>query len=254
MTVKLVSLCVIGLSLLTACSSGGLKKPSKAEKSQDLSQIKIQLAIEYMNVQDYRSAIEAIEQSLASNNRNLNAWMTRAEIYHYLKMTDKAEESYQRALSINPSSAEVNNNYGWYLCNTVGRISDAIPRFDIALKDPTYPTPFVAYYNKGICTARLGQYAQGEALLKQSIAANPGFIVANKELARLKMNEGQVSAADGFFRIYQSQVQQLSADDLLLGWQISQRLGQTQAAAEYEMQLRANFPYSDELNKITTGH
>jgi len=46
----------------------------------------------------------------------------------------------------------------------------------------------------------------------------------------------------------------MSADDLLLGWQISQRMGQMQEAAEYEMQLRANFPYSDELKQMTTGH
>ena len=122
------------------------------------------------------------------------------------------------------------------------------------MSDATYPSPFVAYYNKGICTARLGQYAQGEALLKQSIAANPQFVPANKELARLKMNEGQASSADSYFRIYQSQVNQMSADDLLLGWQISQRMGQMQEAAEYEMQLRANFPYSDELKQMTTGH
>ncbi|UOO88239.1 type IV pilus biogenesis/stability protein PilW [Vitreoscilla massiliensis] len=254
MKVKIVSILTMGVLLLSACSSDKLKEPTRAEKAESLSRIKTQLAIEYMNAQDYRAAIEAIEQALATDGRNLNAWLTRAEIYHYLKMTNKAEESYQRALSINPQSAEVNNNYGWYLCNSLGRVSESLGRFDIALSDPTYPSPFVAYYNKGICTARLGQYSQGEALLKQAIAANPQFVAANKELARLKMNEGQASSADSYFRIYQSQVNQLSADDLLLGWQISQRMGQMQAAAEYEMQLRANFPYSEELKQMTTGH
>ena len=254
MKVKIASILAVSVLLLSACSSDKLKKPTKSEKAEDMSRIKTQLAIEYMNVQDYRAAIEAIEQALAFDSKNLNAWLTRAEVYHYLKMTNKAEESYQRALSINPQSAEVNNNYGWYLCNTLGRVSESLGRFDIALSDPTYPSPFVAYYNKGICTARLGQYAQGEALLKQAIAANPQFVAANKELARLKMNEGQASSANSYFRIYQSQVSQLSADDLLLGWQISQRMGQMQAAAEYEMQLRANFPYSDELKQMTTGH
>ena len=254
MKVKIASLLAVSVVLLSACSSSKLKEPTRAEKAEDLSRIKTQLAIEYMNVQDYRAAIEEIDQALAADSKNLNAWLTRAEVFHYLKMTSKAEESYQRALAINPQSAEVNNNYGWYLCNTLGRVSESLTRFDIALCDATYPSPFVAYYNKGICTARLGQYAQGEALLKQSIAANPQFVPANKELARLKMNEGQASSADSYFRIYQSQVNQMSADDLLLGWQISQRMGQMQEAAEYEMQLRANFPYSDELKQMTTGH
>ena len=254
MNLKIVSVLVLTSLVLTACASDKLREPTKAEKAQDLARIQNQLAIEYMNAQDYRSAIEAIEKSLAIDSRDLNAWLTRAEIYHYLKMTDKAEESYQKVLSLQPQSAEVNNNYGWYKCNTLGRIAESIAHFDIALSDPTYPTPFVAYYNKGICTARLGDYAKGDALLKQALASNPRFIVANKELARLKMNEGQMTAADTYFKVYQSQIQRLSADDLLLGWQISHRVGQMQAAAEYEMQLRANFPYSDELRQITTGH
>ena len=253
MNLKIASVLSGMVLLMSACASDKLKEPTKAEKAQDLARIQNQLAIEYMNAQDYRAAIEAIEKSLAIEGRDVNTWLTRAEIYHYLKMTDKAEESYQRALSIQPNSAEVNNNYGWYKCNTLGKIADSLAHFDIALSDPTYPTPFIAYYNKGICTARLGQYAQGEALLKQALAANPQFAAANKELARLKMNEGQAALANTYFKIYQSQLQRLSADDLLLGWQISHRVGHTQAAAEYEMQLRANFPYSDELRHMTTG-
>ncbi|AUZ05775.2 MULTISPECIES: type IV pilus biogenesis/stability protein PilW [Vitreoscilla] len=254
MNLKIASILAVSFLALSACSSSKLKEPTKAEKAQDLARIQNQLAIEYMNAQDYRAAIEAIDKSLAIDSRSLNALLTRAEIYHYLKMTDKAEESYQRALSIEPNSAEVNNNYGWYQCNTLGRIAESLTHFDVALADPTYPTPFIAYYNKGICSARLGQYAQGEALLKQALAANPQFTVANKELARLKMNEGQDALANTYFKIYQSQIQRLSADDLLLGWQISHRVGHIQAAAEYEMQLRSTYPYSDELRQMTTGH
>lgn len=253
MKVKLIFTLLVSVLAVSACSSDKLRKPTRAEKAQDMTRIQTQLAIEYMNAQDYRSAIMAIDKALEVDNHNMNTWLTRAEIYHYLKMYDKAEESYQRALSISPQSAEANNNYGWYLCNSVGRASESISRFDIALSDATYPTPYVAYYNKGICLARMGQYSQGESLLKQALASNPQFVAANKELARLKMNESQNSQADSYFKTYQSQIERLSADDLLLGWQISHRLGQMQAAAEYEMQLRANYPYSNELRQITTG-
>ena len=42
----------------------------------------------------------------------------------------------------------------------------------------------------------------------------------------------------------------LSADDLLLGWQLSRASGNSQAAYEYEAQIRANYPYSANTNAV----
>ena len=170
-----------------------------------------------------------------------------------MKVPDKAEESFQRALAIKPDSAEINNNYGWFLCNSGGRANQALAYFDRALADPTYPSPQVAYMNKGICSARLGQYNLAMAYLERSQAADPSFAPAQKEMARVRMMEGNLGEADRQFRQYQSKVDRLSADDLLLGWKIARTRGQTQAAYEYEAQLRTNYPYSPELQEITTG-
>ena len=200
-----------------------------------------------------RAAVSAIEEALQVQPRNENAWLVRAEIYQYLKVPEKAEESFQRALSIKPDSAEINNNYGWFLCNSGGRANQALAYFDRALADPTYPSPQVAYMNKGICSARLGQYNLAMAYLERSQAADPSFAPAQKEMARVRMLEGNLGEADRQFRQYQSKVDRLGADDLLLGWKIARARGQTQAAYEYEAQLRTNYPYSPELQEITTG-
>ena len=125
--------------------------------------------------------------------------------------------------------------------------------FDRALADPTYPSPQVAYMNKGICSARLGQYNLAMAYLERSQAADPSFAPAQKEMARVRMLEGNLGEANRQFRQYQSKVDRLGADDLLLGWKIARARGQTQAAYEYEAQLRTNYPYSPELQEITTG-
>ena len=90
--------------------------------------------------------------------------------------------------------------------------------------------------------------------MERSLAGAPWFVPVYKELARTKLLAGQAREADQFFRQYQSRIDVLGADDLLLGWRISRALGNSQAAYEYEAQLRTNFPYSDELKAITTGH
>ena len=244
---------LLGVVVLAACSSGGIKEPTAAERAESVSQIKTQLAVEYMKTQDYRQAVASVEEALAANSRNIYAWLMRAQIYQYLKVPDKADESFRRALALDPSNAEVNNNYGWFLCDLQNRPNDAMAYFDKALADPTYPSPQVANLNKGICSTRMGQYGLADAYYDRALAAAPWFAPVHKEMARTKMLAGNLNEADRLFRLYQSRVDVLSADDLLLGWRIARAQGQTQAAYEYEAQLRSNYPYSPELEQISTG-
>lgn len=244
---------LLGMMALAACSSGGIKEPTAAERAEAVSQIKTQLAVEYMKTQDYRQAVASVEEALTANSRNTYAWLMRAQIYQYLKVPDKADESFRRALSLDPANAEVNNNYGWFLCDVQNRPNDAMAYFDKALADPTYPSPQVANLNKGICSTRMGQYGLADAYYDRALAAAPWFAPVHKEMARTKMLAGNLNEADRLFRLYQSRVDVLSADDLLLGWRIARAQGQTQAAYEYEAQLRSNYPYSPQLEQISTG-
>ena len=236
---------------LSACASNS--GPSPKQRAEQVSNIKTQLAIEYMRVQDYRQATASIEDALKQNSRNEIAWLMRAQIFQHLKVPEKAQESFLKALSIKPDSAEINNNYGWFLCSQMNNPAESMSYFDKALADPTYPSPYVANLNKGICSAKMGQYGLAQAYLERSLAAMPQFPPAFKELARTKMLAGHLNDADYYFRQYQSRVDMLLADDLLLGWRLANALGNTQAAYEYEAQLRANFPYSEELQAVIKG-
>lgn len=257
-----------GSLMLSACSSNSKKprvvnnlgidaaqlaKVSNEERRANAVKIKTELAVEYMRSRDYRSATATIEEALKLDQKYDVAWLIRAQIYQFLKVNDKAQESFQRALALKPDGAEINNNYGWFLCDTMQQYNQSIPYFDKALADPTYPTPEIANLNKGICSSRMKQYNLADAYFERALRMNPQFIFAVKERARNKLAAGDVSEADRLFRQYQSQVNQLMPDDLLLGWKIAKAQGESQASYEYEAQLRANFPYSPELQSITTG-
>ncbi|MDK4544221.1 type IV pilus biogenesis/stability protein PilW [Kingella kingae] len=244
--------------LLTGCVTQGtvltqFRDMTRSEKNAEAVRIKTQLAVEYMNARDYRAATVAIEDALKVDSGYDMAWLIRAQIYQFLKVYDKAEESFARALSISPTGAEINNNYGWYLCSIKNNANAALPYFDKALADPTYPTPEMAYLNKAICSAKLKQYGLANAYYERALNLNPEFVPVFMERARTKLEEGQYSEADRLFRIYQSRVNQLNAKALLLGWQIARANGESQAAYEYEAQLRTNYPYSEELQSISTG-
>lgn len=249
-------------SLLTAgCVSEGpgadltkFKPLSSKQRHEDTVKIKTQLAVEYIKSGDYRSAVKAIEEAAKADRKNEQVWLVRAQIYQFLKVTEKAEESFREGLKLNPDSAEINNNYGWFLCNMKKNPAAALPHFDKALSDPTYPAPEVAYLNKGICHSRLKRYQEADGFFEQALALNPQFVPVLKERARNRLAEGNIKDADHYFRRYQSLINNLNADDLFLGWRIAREQEQEQAAYEYEAQLRADFPYSDELNKIVTGN
>src|SRR5690606_32120776 len=84
-------------------------------------------------------------------------------------------ESFQRALRLAPDDADLNNNYGWFLCRN-GREREAIDRFGRALRDPLYKTPAKALHNAGICSLRIGDEAGAERYLQRAFqldASNP---------------------------------------------------------------------------------
>ena len=250
---KIYLLVLMGIVLSACASHDKVRKPTAAERARELAQIKTQLAIQYMSTKNYRQAVDAIDEALKVNGKSTDAWLIRAQIWQFLKEPAKAEDSFQHALSLNSASPEINNNYGWFICDIKQNPNAAIPYFDKALADPTYPTPEVAQLNKGICSQRMGQYQLANSYFERALEANPNFVPVKKEMARTALASGNSIKAHNFFAQYLSQIDDPSADDLLLGWNIEYSLGNSQAAYEYEAQLRTNFPYSDELEKISTG-
>lgn len=241
---------------LASCAlfgSDGSKPPTKAQRMEELAQLKTQLAVEYMGAQDYRAAVGAINDAIAANGRFDYAWMVKGLIYQALKVNDKADQAFRQALSISPASAEINNNYGWFICDGMQQPLQSITYFDRALADPTYPSPQTAHMNKGICQARSGNFAGAAAELARARAVAPWFAPAIKEIARLKMMEGQAAQAQDLFNEFQSKVDVLGPDDLLLGWKISRARGNNQAAYEYEAQLRTRYPAADEVRQLGGG-
>lgn len=230
-----------------------LRGQTKKEQREEATRIKTELAVAYMTSGNYRLATKTIDETLKENDKYDLAWLVRAQIYQHLKVYDKAEESFQRALKLNPSGAEINNNYGWFLCGVMNRPNDAIAYFNKAIADPTYPTPEVAYLNKGICHAKMQQFNLADEYFERALRMNEQFTPVLKERARAFLLADNIKEADRLFRQYQSMVDRLNADDLLLGWKIAKHQGLTQAASEYQAQLLTHYPYSDELKAIKSG-
>jgi type IV pilus assembly protein PilF len=83
-----------------------------------------------------------------------------------------------------PNDPEVNNNYGWYLCDT-GRERQSIAYFLNALKSPLYETPERAYTNAGTCALKAGDLDGAQGYLLQGIQlSRDGGMTARFQMAR----------------------------------------------------------------------
>lgn len=225
---------------------------SNKDKSENLALIKTQLALQYLQSNDYRSATSAIEEAIKLDSRFMPAWLIRGHVYQQLGVLPKAEESYRRALSLEPNSAEANNNYGWFLCNS-NQTDKSIAYFDKALTDPTYPEPHVALYNKGICLAKLNQFNEANSALLGALNRNPDFTPALRELANLNINTNNGKLAEVYFEQYKIKVRHLSAEDLYLGIRVARLNNNYDQVARLGAQLKTNYPYSPELQKLLSG-
>ena len=162
----------------------------------------------------------------------------------------KAEQSFQRALTLAPQDAEIRQNWGFYLC-THGRAKESIPEFEQAARNPLYKTPEIPLLNAGRCSVSIGDTAQAEAYFKRALAAAPGYEGAAFGIAQIAYKSGRYDEARRWMR--QIRPTNLPPDALYLGMCIEKKLGDRQAEASYVAQLRNRYPESTETLALAAG-
>ncbi len=172
-------------------------------------------------------------------------------VYMELRENGLAQQSFERALGHAPEDADVNHNYGWFLCQT-GREAAAMQYFRRALDNPLYATPARSYAAAGVCALRVGDLAKAEDNLQRALRLEPNLPVAMLQLAQLRYQQGRHVEARGVLKQHAS-VAQPSAASLWLALRVERRLGARSAELSYANQLRRRFPGSPEAQALQRG-
>lgn len=244
-----LSLCLA--AALAACAGGGYHG-TREGRLKEVAAIQTRLALAYMQAGDLRQAVATIDEAIRSDSRSEEAWLVRGQIFQLIQNREEAGRSLRQVLQINPASAEGNNNYGWFLCSMNNQPAESLPYFERALADRTYPEPYVAHLNSGICLSKTGDYGGAQRHFAAALQAAPWFAAAAKESARSFYQAGDFAAASRQYGIFRSRINKPSADDIFLGWQIARSSGERSAAADYARELAAAHPYAEELKTIHT--
>lgn len=169
----------------------------------------------------------------------------------YLRENRAAEESFVQALRLAPADPEINNNYGWFLCQ-IGRPEQSISYFLLAAKSPLYATPTKPLANAGACAIAMKDDQAAETHLLAAVRSDVLNVDALYLLADLYYRNGRTTEA----RMRLAEVHRLgdpTAESAWLGLRIERRLGDREAEARYASQLRKKFSGSQQYQLLMRG-
>ena len=196
-------------------------------------------------------ALEELTIATAINPDYAPAYSTRGLVLYYINELASAESDFKRALGIAESDPEINNNYGWFLCQT-GKQRESIPFFDKAMKNPLYQTPGLAYLNAGACYIKLGELEAAEEHIRKSLRLMPENPQALFQLAHILYLKGNHDAAREYLKKV-PRSSEPSAEVLWLYLRVERRLVDIRAENTLAGHLGAEYPDCPEYQEFLRG-
>jgi len=245
---------LVAVAALSGCATtptAELPTASDHTDSQKRARIRLQLAIGYYEQRQYQVALDEIKQALQADPNLADAFSVRALVYMDMGEIRLAEENFLQAMRLAPHNPDLSNNYGWFLCQN-GRPRDAIPQFELALKNRSYQSPAKALNNAGVCSLKLQDQAAAERYFQQAFQIEPGNPSVNLNLARIYYERRDYDRARFYVnRLIKDEI--FGADVLWLAIRIEQKRGDKAAVASLATQLRRRHPNSAEYAFFQRG-
>lgn len=247
---------------LSGCA-GGAGAPSASAPSNEpvtesdepearkRARIRLELASSYFENGQTTVALDEIKQSLVADPSYPSAYVLRGLVYMRMNDAGLAEDSFRRALQLNPRDADALHNYGWFACQQ-GRHAEAIDLFQRALASPVYGGQAKTLMAKGICQTRMGRFDEAEGSFARSYeldAANP---ITGYNLASLLYRRGEYTRAQFYIRRLNNS-ELANAETLWLGIKVERRLNNNEAVEQLAQQLSRRYPKSREWASYQRG-
>ncbi len=163
----------------------------------------------------------------------------------------QAESNFERGLRLSPNDADLNHNYGWFLCQN-SREKESIRYFLQALRNPLYASPGRTYAAAGLCSVRAGNPKDAEEFFQRALKLDPDDPTALLQLAQIRYRRGAVDEARRLVSRYNKLVSP-SSESLWLALRIERKVGERVAEQSYANQLRRRFPNSAEYQALQRG-
>lgn len=242
-----------GNRAVSSASSGksDIVTESDEPENRRRARIRLELASGYFEQGQINVALDELKQSLVADPGFADAYNLRGLVYMRLNDIPLAEDSFRRALALNPRDADSAHNYGWLLCQQ-SRYPESFQFFTQAASNPTYGGQAKTLMAQGICQIRAGQKLEAEQSLTRAYQADAGNPVIAYNLANLLFARGEFSRAQFYIRRLNNS-EFSNAETLWLGIKIEQRLQNREVMVQLADQLKKRFGQSREAAAYDKG-
>ncbi len=248
---------LLGLTLLLAgCVTSGQNNSSNNSNIYNETELTgrarahSDLGAAYLQQGKYEIALSEFNEAIQIDPSFALAYNGLGLVYAALGEDAKADANYKKSIQLQPRSSESHNNYGSFLCSRK-RYDESIKHFLEAVKNPLYSTPNLAYANAGICSARKNDLNNAEIYLNKALQIEPLTHSAATQLAEIQFNRGDVVTAKR--TLQNALVARPSAETLWLGIKIERALGDKDSVSSYALQLRQQYPNSEQTRMLLSG-
>ncbi len=244
---------------LAGCAAPTSQASAKSEiltesdepEARKRARIRMELATGYFEQGQTNIALDEIKQVIAADPGLPQAHNLRGLIYMRLNDPRQAEESFRRAVALDPRDADTLHNYGWLQCQQA-RYDESARSFEQALGNPLYAGRAKTLMALGLCQARAGRNAEAERSLARSYELDAGNPVTGYNLARLLYQRGELTRSQFYIRRLNNS-DLANAESLWLGIKVERRLGDRVAMTQLAEQLRRRHPQSREVGAYERG-
>jgi type IV pilus assembly protein PilF len=258
----------VGVVLLIACAAlaGCAQAPASSVTQADTvetgtltgeagdprnrARIHTELASAYFERGNMGVALEELRIAIAADPTYAAAYNVLGLVHMDLRENAVAQQHFEQALRLSANDPDINNNYGWFLCQT-GREQQSIAYFLAALKNPLYNTPARSYVNAGLCSMKNNE-RDAVDYFERALRVAPDNLQALLNLASVRYKQGQLEAARGLIGRFNKLVEP-TAESLWLALRIERKLGDRPGENALAAQLRRRFSGSDEYRNLLQG-
>ncbi|MDD2832964.1 MAG: type IV pilus biogenesis/stability protein PilW [Methylotenera sp.] len=244
---------IVLLPLMSALIIGCASSQQREKNVQNLkAQARAHSDLAALYLQERKLEIALEEFTIAKNIDPTfgSAYNGLGLVHAALGQDDLAELNFRRAIQIEPNNSESRNNFGGFLCAR-NRIDESIKEFMAAVSNPLYGTPALAYTNAGICSLRKQDNVNAEIYFMKALQIEPLFHVAAYQLASIQFKRDDIVGAKN--TLQNALLSQPGPDLLWLAVQIARKLGNRDDEASYALQLRRQFPNSEQAKLLQSG-
>ena len=240
-----------GRGAVTQGAGSDVVTESDEPQERRRARIRLELAAGYFEQGQTNVALDEIKQSLVTDPTFVDAYNMRGLVYMRLNNTALAEESFQKALFLNPREPDVAHNYAYLLCQQA-RYDDAFKMFTQASNNPAYKGKAKTLMTQGVCQVRAGRLKDAEASLTQSFELDAGNPVTSYNLAKLLYQRDELVRAQFYIRRLNNS-DLANAETLWLGIRTERKMNNRDAVRQLGEQLKKRFSDSSQAALYEKG-